>query len=230
LIHLLGEANGMKLLLLGATGRTGRWTLEYALEAGHHAVALVRNPGKVVARSRKLSVVVGTPENANDVRNAMAGCDAVVSTLNNNRTSDLPWARPVSPPMFIARSIRNAIAAMRATAANRIVVLSAVGVGDSFAYAPAITRLLIRTTNLHIVFEDHEAQEAALRESALNWTCVRAAILKNARSRGKLVVSYGGQPKPGLTIGRERVAQFMIDILQDPAFFRKSPVISERSF
>lgn len=220
----------MKLLVLGATGRTGRWILEYALDAGHDVVALVRSPHKIVAPSRKLRVVRGTPENANDVLAALNDREAVVSTLNNNRTSDLPWARPVSPPMLMTRSIANAVDAMRATGARRIVVLSAVGVGDSFAYAPAITRLLIRRTNLRIVFEDHAAQEAVLRESGLDWTCVRPAILTNARSLGKIVVSYGGQPKAGMTMGRAHVARFMVDILDEPAFFGKAPVISDRWF
>ena len=121
----------MKLLALGATGRTGRWVLEYALGAGHDVVALARSPEKISARSPKLSVVRGTPENADDVLAAIPGCEAVISTLDNKRTSDLPWARPVSPPMLMTRSIGNAIAAMRRTGARRIEVLSALGEGDS---------------------------------------------------------------------------------------------------
>ena len=220
----------MKLLVLGGTGRSGRWVLKYALEAGHETVALVRSPQKLLIRSPLLSVVSGTPERATDVLRALDGCEAVVSTLNNSRASDLPWARVVSPPMFMTRSIGNVISAMHTKGSRRIVVLSAVGVGDSFAYAPAITKLLIPRTNLHVVFEDHAAQEAALRKSALDWTCVRAAILTNRRFSGKLVVSYEGRPKPHLTVSRARAARFMVDILNDPAFFGKAPVISERWF
>jgi uncharacterized protein YbjT (DUF2867 family) len=213
--------------VLGATGRTGRWVLERALEARHDVVALARNPDKVVARSPKLSIVRGTPESARDVLLAISGCDAVVSTLNNNRASDLPWARPVSPPVLMTRSIGNALAAMRASGARRIVVLSALGVGDSFAQAPAITRLLVRRTHLRVVYEDHEAQEALLRQSGLDWTSVRAAILTNARSVKRLLVSCDGRPKAGMTISRAHVARFMVDILDDAAFFGKAPVISE---
>jgi len=218
----------MKLLALGATGRTGRWVLEYALGAGNDVVALARTPEKILARSPKLSVVRGTPENADDVLPAIRGCEAVISTLDNSRTSDLPWARPVSPPLLMTRSIGNALAAMRRSSARRIVVLSALGVGDSFALAPAVVRLLIRWTNLGIGYKDHEAQEALLRESGLDWTCVRAAILTNRRSQGKLIVSYDGRPKPAMTIGRAEVARFMVEILDQPEFFGKAPIISER--
>ncbi|MGA7093495.1 MAG: NAD(P)H-binding protein [Candidatus Cybelea sp.] len=217
----------MKLLLLGATGRTGRWVLEYALAAGHDVVALVRTPEKILAHSTQLSIVRGTPESAGDVLAAICGSEAVISTLNNNRESDLPWARPLSPPMLMTRSIANAVSAMRSNDVRRIVTLSALGVGDSFVYAPAITRLLIHHTNLRIVYEDHEAQEALLRTSGLDWTCARAAILTNRRSR-QLLVSCDGRPKPALTIGRAELARFMVDILDQPTFFGKAPVISGR--
>lgn len=41
----------MKLLLLGATGRTGKLALDYALPLGHEVVALVRDPAKVSVTS-----------------------------------------------------------------------------------------------------------------------------------------------------------------------------------
>jgi uncharacterized protein YbjT (DUF2867 family) len=218
----------MKLLLLGASGRTGRHVLRCALEAGHHVVALVRHPEKMAAGSQRLTIACGTPEKLGDIASALTGCEAVISTLNNNRSSDLPWAKPVSPPMFMTRSIAHTIDAMRAGGLRRIIVVSAVGVGDSFAEAPLVTRILIRQTNLRVVFADHQAQEALLRKSGLNWTCVRAAILTNCAPTKSLIVSLEGRPKPALTIGRPRVASFLVDILAWADFFGKTPVISER--
>jgi hypothetical protein len=45
---------------------------------------------------------------------------------------------------------------------------------------------------------------------------------------GELIVSYDGRPKPAMTIGRAEVARFMVEILDQPAFFGKAPVISEQ--
>jgi uncharacterized protein YbjT (DUF2867 family) len=221
--------HSVKLLALGATGRTGQLVVQHALSSGHDVVALARNPEKIAASSPNLSVVTGTPENADDIESALTGCDAVISTLDNKRSSDLPWAKPVSPPMFMARSIGNTINAMRARGIRRIVVVSALGAGDSFAYAPFITRLLARRTNLRLSYADHEAQEETLRKSELDWTCVRPAILTNDTSLKPLVVSYEGRPKPALTIARALVARFLVEILDKPEFFRKLPVVSERS-
>ncbi len=41
----------MKLLVLGASGRTGRLVVEQALAAGHTVTALVRSPEKLTIRN-----------------------------------------------------------------------------------------------------------------------------------------------------------------------------------
>lgn len=77
-----------RILLLGATGCTGRLALEYVLSQGMEVAALVRSAAAITAQSDKLTVIEGSPMNADDVRKTIVGCDAVVSALNNNRTSD----------------------------------------------------------------------------------------------------------------------------------------------
>lgn len=217
-----------RILLLGATGRTGSLALEYALSQGLQVTALVRRPDAVNAKSDGLTVIEGSPLNADDVRNAFAGCDAVVSALNNNRTSDNPWARRVSPSLFMTHSIRNCLKAMQERGKSRIVVLSSIGVNESFDDAVFFMRWLIRNTNLQYTFRDHDAQESELRRSGLDWTAVRAAGLHNGRKLKSLVVSYCNEPKPAWMISRMHTARYMIDCLGDQSTFRKTPTISER--
>ncbi len=217
-----------RILLLGATGRTGRLALEYALSQGMEVSALVRNAAAITARSDRLTVIEGSPMNADDVRNAIEGCEAVVSTLNNNRTSDNPWARRLSPSLFMTQSIRTCLAAMKERGMRRIVVLSSVGVNDSFDDAVFVMRWLIRNTNLQYTFQDHDAQESELRRSGMDWTAVRAALLNDGKKLKTLVESYYNEPKPALMISRLHTARYLIDCLNDQTTFRKAPTISER--
>jgi uncharacterized protein YbjT (DUF2867 family) len=217
-----------RILLLGATGRTGRHVLEYALSQGIEVAALVRRTAAITAHSDKLTVIEGSPMNADDVRKAIAGCEAVVSALNNNRTSDNPWARRLSPSLFMSQSIRTCLAAMKEMDMRRIVVLSSVGVNESFDDAVFFMRWLIRNTNLQYTFQDHDAQESELRRSGMDWTAVRAALLNNDKKLKTLVASYYNEPKPALMISRLHTARYMIDCLEDRATFRKAPTISER--
>ncbi len=217
-----------RILLLGATGRTGSLALEYALSLGLEVVALVRRAAAISVQSDKLTLIEGSPLNADAVKKALAGCDAVVSTLNNNRTSDNPWAQPLSPALFMTNSIRNCLVAMQAQGVRRIVVLSSVGVNESFGDAVFFMRWLIRHTNLKYTFQDHEAQESELQRSGLDWTAVRAAGLSNSKTLKSLVVSYDNQPKPALMISRLQTAHYLIDCLNDKTTCGKTPVISGR--
>ena len=69
----------MKLLILGATGRTGRLVTEKALSRGHDVTAFVRTPS-LQARER-LTIVVGDPRRIEDLSAVLPGHDAVVSCL-----------------------------------------------------------------------------------------------------------------------------------------------------
>lgn len=217
-----------RILLLGATGRTGRLVLEYALSQGLKVTALVRRPTAITVQSDQLTVIEGSPLNADDVKKALIGCDAVVSALNNNRTSDNPWAKRLSPSLFMTQSIRTCLAAMKELGMRRIVVLSSVGVNDSFDEAVFFMRWLIRNTNLQYTFQDHDAQEFELRRSGVDWTAVRAALLNNGKKLKSLVASYYNEPKPALMISRLHTARYLIDCLNDQRTFRKTPTISER--
>ncbi len=216
-----------KILLLGATGRTGRLILDEALARGHHVVALARRPDALPPQAG-LTVIGGDPASAADVQRALVGCDAVISALNNNRTSDSPFAKPVSPAGFMSGVMRHVVAAMGTQQVQRVAVLSAAGAGDSFADMPWIFRVLIRKTNLGHTYRDHDEQERLVMNSGLNWTVARPVGLHDGQPKGTLVKTTGRDPKPGMRIARRTVARFLVACLDDPSAVRTAPVLSER--
>lgn len=182
----------MQILLLGATGRTGHPVLLEALARGHHVTALVRDPARapldalVPDERDRLTLVTGSPLNADDVRRALllAAADGgrgtadvvVISTLNARRTSDSPFAAPHptdSPPRMMADSAVNVVAAFRAAAlgggvrgVGKMVVLSALGAGSSAPHASCALRALVRHSGMRAQYEDHAAVEAVLMAAA----------------------------------------------------------------
>jgi uncharacterized protein YbjT (DUF2867 family) len=215
------------ILLLGATGRTGRLVIDEALSQGHQVVALVRRPSALAPRAG-LTVVGGDPASGADVQRALAGCNAVISTLNNNRTSDSPFAKPVSPAGFMTGVMRHVVAAMQAQGVRRLAVPSAAGAGDSFSHMPWVFRVLVRKTNLSHTYRDHDDQERVVMGSGLAWTVARPVGLHNAAPKGSLVKSTHNQPKPGMRIARSTVARFLVGCLADPSAIETAPVLSER--
>src|SRR5947209_4682446 len=71
----------MNLLILGATGGTGRALVEQALERGHVVTAFARDPSKVRARHPNLRVVKGDILDLGSLESAIRGQDAVLSAL-----------------------------------------------------------------------------------------------------------------------------------------------------
>jgi uncharacterized protein YbjT (DUF2867 family)/mannose-6-phosphate isomerase-like protein (cupin superfamily) len=214
------------LVLLGGSGRTGGHVIDDALSRGHTVTALVRDPEKLGHRDG-LSVTTGTPVNAADVARAMPGADAVVVTLNSSRTSDLPWARPVSPPRLMADSVANATQAMTERGIRRIVIVSAFGAGDSLARQPLLTRWTIQHTNLSYTYADHNLVDAEIRTTDTDWTLLRPVALNDKPATGNIAVTELDGPRPSFFISRADVARFAIDSLDDVTYIHRAPIISQ---
>lgn len=217
-----------RILLFGATGRTGRHVLSYALEKGYSVTALVRNPEKLAIESKHLKVVKGYPTNADDVKFAMAECDILISTLSALSQNEAISFRKVEAPHTLETSIRNAIQSMHEFEKKRIIILSSIGAGDSFHLAPWYMRLFIKISNFKIVFADHNRQEALVMGSNLDWTIARPVALNDDITIRKLAVSYTQTPSP-FRISRKQLAKFLVDCIDDSDFVKKAPILSEHS-
>jgi len=75
----------VQVLLTGATGFVGSFTVPALLDAGHDVVALVRSPGKAAATMRRrgvdpaaVDVRVGDILDRSSIESAVEGCDAAI--------------------------------------------------------------------------------------------------------------------------------------------------------
>jgi putative NADH-flavin reductase len=214
------------ILVLGATGRTGEHVVNYALANGHSVTALVRNPAKLAQRAG-LTIVEGTPESQGDIAAAIAGTDAVVSALGNVRTSDMPWAKQVSPPDFMTEATRNTVKLMGANGLRRIVIVSALGVGDSTSSTPAYLRWTVKYTNLGSTYADHNKLDAEIRQADVDWTLLRAVLLTDSMKVKPTRVRFVPDKPASMRISRRAVARFAVDALADDTLIRKAPIISD---
>ena len=215
-----------RILLYGATGRTGGLILNYALQQGYAVTALVRNPAKLTAQSENLTVISGLPTSVDDVRRAMRGCDMVISTLSALSESDAFSIRKIPVPHTLETAIQNTIQGMDEQGIKRIVTLSSIGAGDSWPYAPWYMRWMIKLTNFKIIFADHNAQESLLQQSDLDWTIARPVALNDNDALKELGVAYGETPSP-FSISRRQLAKFMVDCLSTTEYIGKAPLLSE---
>jgi len=148
----------VKVLIIGATGSTGRILLEKALEQGHQVTALARNPSAVAPREYRPRVLGGNVLDPEAVEAAVAGQDAVLSALGTRSTK---------PTTLFSASTANLVGAMKKQGVRRMVCLTGVGAGDSkghvgFLYDRVFLPLVLRNQ-----YEDKDRQEEMLRRSGL---------------------------------------------------------------
>jgi putative NADH-flavin reductase len=201
----------MRLFILGATGGIGRQLLDQALERHHRVTAFVRSPQKLGARRDRLTVIQGNVRDADAMSRALAGHDAVLSTLGppgparNTITSD---------------SARATVAAMQGAAIDRLLV---VGVAALFPDIGTFGRFL-RSTLLRNIADDSAEMERIVEASRLDWTIVRPPRLTNGPRREHCAVADDRLPNGAgrnATISRADVADFMLDELEHPAHSRR---------
>lgn len=201
----------LKVLVVGATGRTGTHLVQQALDAGYTVTAMARRPSAVTLSSPRLRVVEGDVLQPATLEAAVAGQDLVISTLGAVDNRATPGAS--TPLDVVSVGTRNLVEAMKRQQVKRLVVMSSGGarmVEGSGGGRKVISAILavassIKRTDLEELFLDKLRMEAAVKASGLDWTIVRPAILTDGPRRARYVVG-----KQRGRIARADVAEFIL--------------------
>ena len=216
----------MKLLLLGATGRTGRLVLKSAIGKGYQLNCLVRNPKKI-ENQPGVHIIKGKVNNSNDLKKSMLGCQGVISVLNISRKTDFPWSPLVTPENLLSDVITNVISIASETGPRRVVICSAWGVHETKAHIPKWFKWLINYSNVGMAYKEHERQERLLESSGLDWTIVRPVGLTNSQSCQAVRESIHNFPKPSLTISRLSLANYLVECFDRHDLVHEKVVVSK---
>lgn len=213
----------MKIVILGATGATGRLLVEQALTRGDQVVAYVRNPYGIAANPG-LEIVVGALDDTLALKDAVKGADAVLVCLGTHgkrmsKTVDL-----------MQKSVPSIIKAMKEANVLRLVLLSAYGVGDTARTAGLIARIAYQTV-VGAIYQDKERSEAMLPGSGLKWTRVYPVILTDGPLADAVEVrpmtqvrKVAGLPK----VSRADVARVMLDAARDDRTIGQTLLVSSK--
>jgi len=202
-----------RLLVVGATGGTGRELVNQALERGYEVTAFVRNPAKMQLTHPRLKIMQGDVFDANSVDAAVRGQDAVVSALGHRRI--------FVPSRVQAEGARNVLRAMEAHGVKRFVCETSLGLGNSVGRMGLLSTFFVLPLILPIYFWDKSRQEQVIAASALEWVIVRPGVLTNGAKRG--VYRHGfdvGSYLWSERIGRADVADFMLNQLTDDQYLQ----------
>lgn len=190
----------MKVLVIGAAGKTGRAVVDRAVAAGHEVTAFVHGEDEQAAPG--VQVVVGDAADSTAMDAAVAGQDAVIDTLGGKT--------PYKSTSLETDAARTIIGSMTRGGVRRLVATSMIGEGDSAANSTVWERLLLATF-LRGATPDKANMEAAVEASELDWVIVRPAILSDDPATGDLRTYSGDTDEKAHKITRADLAGFLVD-------------------
>ncbi|MEU0950008.1 SDR family oxidoreductase [Streptomyces canus] len=164
----------MKIVIFGANGPTGRQATEQAIAEGHTVTAVTRRPEEFPLNDSRLRVVGADVLDPAAVEHAVAGQEAVISTLG------VPYSR--NPVTVYSEGITHITQAMAKHGVRRLVCVSSTvlfGVpapGETFFFRKVLEPFIARTIG-RSVYDDMRRMEEIVCDSDHVWTIIRPAGL-----------------------------------------------------
>ena len=200
----------MNILILGATGRTGREVTRSALARGHRVTVYVRSPEKLGPERASLHVERGDALDTARLSAALVGQDAVISALG------LPAKLALRPNTFMAEAAAATVAAMKRAGVNRLAIVSAAmlfpGKGLFFAFFRWFLRHHAR---------DLAALETVVQATDLEWTIARPPRLVASEQEKPVRAVPGALPESGFTLSFSALGAFLVDCVEQKRHLRE---------
>jgi putative NADH-flavin reductase len=196
----------MKVLVIGAAGKSGEALVNEALAAGHKVTAFVR--GAAQYKKANVRVVAG------DVLDAAAVIDAL-----GGKT---PW----KVTTMETSAAHNIVDAMRRNGVRRLLKISVVGAGESVKNAGFFNEHVLMRTFLRGLLVDKAGMEAEIEGSNLDWTLVRPPMLTDREKTGVARVLSTESGEKAHKIGRADLAAFMVQQLESGLYVRQAVTVT----
>lgn len=216
----------MRVLLIGATGATGRLVADELGQQGHTVRGLLRRPDASLPGAVERSY--GDAAKLDEVRAAVRGQEAVIVALGireNPLWVRLRGARNTLDTIR-SRGTQTVITAMQEAGVRRVIVLSSYGVGETRG-RPSLGWRLLFATLLGPQIRDTEAQERAVRGSGLDWVLVQPVGLTDTTTPELVLASCDGEVA-SMSISRRSVARALVQALHGDKLLGRTVSLSAR--
>ncbi|MFL2771047.1 MAG: NAD(P)-dependent oxidoreductase [Rhodospirillaceae bacterium] len=194
----------MKIAALGASGQTGPVIIKEALQRGHEVIAICRSPQKMPFSHPKVEVRRADAFDAGQVKDALAGADAIVTSVGATKLRD---KRPLNSVAH-----RNVIDAMAALGQDRLIAISSFGAARNVKRKGVRRKIYLWLRRKY--YQDMAEMEAFVSAECQGATVLRVPMLHNREPTRSYVTTNDGTLPNGLAICRQDVAHYVLDALE----------------
>jgi nucleoside-diphosphate-sugar epimerase len=226
----------MMILVVGATGATGRLLVKQLLERGQTVRAIVRAANRLPADIRnhdRLSAIEANLLDLNDdeLTRHVSGCEAVASCLGHNLTLKGVYGRPHRLVTDATRRLCGAIRENRIAGRTKFVLMNTAGnqnrdLDEPISFAQkcviGLIRVLVPPHPDNEQAADYLRTQIGQHDPVIEWVAVRPDTLTDEDRVGE----YSAQPSPTRSaifdpgkVSRMNVADFMARLITDAALW-----------
>jgi coenzyme F420-reducing hydrogenase delta subunit len=213
----------MKICIIGASGKLGKYIVQHALDRGYQVVGVCRerSVGKLDKFKGRITIIPGATNDREVIKNAVAGCDGVLTVL-------VPWGN-----QHYSTGTAQAVLDYAQPGARLIFSCGWHITRDGKdVNPPALQRdeKIARWITRIVPFIDLDDQVEACRRifaSDTRWTVVRGSDLEEGASQGLPVWSrHVGDPILASNMTRRvDYALFMVEALKNDELVHEAPAI-----
>ena len=205
-----------KILVVGASGGSGRNTVKALVSQGYEVTALSRKASEVF--SEPVRTIDGSALDERTLKFAIEDQDAVIVTLgiseNHIRTRLLG---PKKTPMNIrSEGTQKVIKMMHALGVKRLIVQTTYGSGPSSNMLRTIDKLFFDLI-LRPQIDDTDIQDKLVRDSQLDWTIIQPVHLSDEENATTTIYASSAYDVADWSITREQVGEYNAQIISDPS-------------
>ncbi len=215
----------MKILLLGASGRTGRLILKELLKTEHQIYFQVRNINKIDFDFLNAEAVIADPNDESFCQKYFSQVDIIICALNVSRNTDWPWSQLRSPKNLLSSTAKNLN--LYTSNNTQIIYISAWGVNESWEDIPFWFRWTVKYSQIKWPYQDHGLAENEIRSGNNTYTIYRPVGLINAAPTHKVKLIFDRKTQPKLTISRADLAWAVVEHFANSDFKNATVVISK---
>lgn len=207
------------ITVLGSTGAVGGLLTRLALDRGIGVTALVRDPARLpagLAGHPGLTVVRGELADRDAVRRAVSGSGAVALAVGVRYRNGSMLKGIEGPVDVVPTAVRSVLAAAAVLGTTpRLVLLSALGVGDSWQQLPRVVRGVIGLTPVRHSYRQLGEAESLALSGPLPVHVVRPVRLTDGPATKRSADATGRALSGNPSVSRADVAALMLDLALD---------------